>query len=180
MHSRLGKVVRRVGLVFQNPEMQFFEYYVGDEIAYGPRQLKVEEPLRERVRWAMEHLGLDFDTYKDRPLFTLSGGERRKVALASTLALKPDILLLGDDEAAEYIGSQFLDSPATGRYHTYLCDEVVPWVDAHYPTLPRREHRDKGTAAERDRLPGAVPQVPEAGRAPGHCASQQCALERHL
>jgi len=38
-------------------------------------------------------------------------------------------------------GSQFLDSPATGRYHTYLCDEIVPWVDAHYPTLPRREHR---------------------------------------
>lgn len=38
-------------------------------------------------------------------------------------------------------GSQFLDSPGTGRYHTYLCDEVVPWVDAHYPTLPQREHR---------------------------------------
>ncbi len=38
-------------------------------------------------------------------------------------------------------GSQFLDSPATGRYHTYLCDEVVPWVDAHYRTLPQREHR---------------------------------------
>ena len=40
-----------------------------------------------------------------------------------------------------YGGSQFLDSPATGRYHTYLCDEVVPWVDAHYRTLPQREHR---------------------------------------
>ncbi|HEU5229984.1 MAG TPA: alpha/beta hydrolase-fold protein [Ktedonobacteraceae bacterium] len=38
-------------------------------------------------------------------------------------------------------GSQFLDSPATGRYHTYLCDEIVPWVDAHYRTLPSREHR---------------------------------------
>ncbi len=38
-------------------------------------------------------------------------------------------------------GSQFLDSPATGRYHTYLCDEVVPWIDAHYRTLPQREHR---------------------------------------
>ena len=38
-------------------------------------------------------------------------------------------------------GSQFVDSPATGRYHTYLCDEVVPWVDAHYRTLPGREHR---------------------------------------
>jgi len=38
-------------------------------------------------------------------------------------------------------GSQFLDSPATGRYHTYLCDEIVPWVDGHYRTLPQREHR---------------------------------------
>ncbi|MBD0339178.1 MAG: enterochelin esterase [Thermoleophilia bacterium] len=38
-------------------------------------------------------------------------------------------------------GSQFVDSPATGRYHTYLCEEVVPWVDARYPTLAAREHR---------------------------------------
>lgn len=38
-------------------------------------------------------------------------------------------------------GSQFVDSPATGRYHTYLCDEIVPWIDAHYSTLPAREHR---------------------------------------
>jgi S-formylglutathione hydrolase FrmB len=38
-------------------------------------------------------------------------------------------------------GSQFLDSPGTGRYHTYLCDEIVPWVDAHYRTLPERAHR---------------------------------------
>ncbi len=38
-------------------------------------------------------------------------------------------------------GSQLLDSPATGRYHTYLCDEIVPWIDSHYRTLPQREHR---------------------------------------
>jgi putative esterase len=38
-------------------------------------------------------------------------------------------------------GSQFVDSPATGRYHSYLCDEIVPWVDAHYRTLARKEAR---------------------------------------
>ncbi|MDR3572503.1 MAG: energy-coupling factor transporter ATPase [Anaerolineaceae bacterium] len=94
------KAVRRLaGLVFQIPETQLFEQYVGDEIAYGPRLMGVKENLREQVRWAMQLVGLDFEGYKDRLTFTLSGGERRKVALASVLSMKPDILLL-DEPAA--------------------------------------------------------------------------------
>jgi S-formylglutathione hydrolase FrmB len=53
----------------------------------------------------------------------------------------PPCILVWVDCWTSLGGSQFVDSPATGRYHTYLCEEIVPWVDAHYRTLPRREHR---------------------------------------
>lgn len=94
------KALRRyAGLVFQNPEIYFFEQYVGDEIAFGPRLLYGKEGLRERVRNAMELVGLNFDSFKDRLTFQLSGGEKRKVALAATLALQPRVLVLDEPTA---------------------------------------------------------------------------------
>lgn len=92
-------LTRLAALVMQNPEMQFFEQYVGDEIAFGPKQYEQDEPLAQRVRRAMELVGLDFEAFKDRLTHTLSGGEKRKVALASALALHPQILLLDEPTA---------------------------------------------------------------------------------
>jgi hypothetical protein len=53
----------------------------------------------------------------------------------------PPCILVWVDCWTSIGGSQFVDSPATGNYHSYLCDEIVPWVDTHYRTLPQREHR---------------------------------------
>ena len=86
---------RRVGYIFQNAEAQLFSPTVREEIAFGPLQLGLPHAEIERRLCDVVDL-LDIGTLLDRPPFRLSGGEKRKVALASTLVVNPDVLLLDE------------------------------------------------------------------------------------
>jgi energy-coupling factor transport system ATP-binding protein len=95
------KVVRQqVGLVFQYPEHQLFEETVQLDIAFGPKNLGLsQEEISFRVREAAELVGLPFDEVKDRSPFELSGGQRRRVAIAGVLAMRPGMLILDEPTA---------------------------------------------------------------------------------
>jgi len=86
---------RRVGFVFQNSDTQLFCADVFDEIAFGPRQMGMDEPaVARRAEDCMELLGIG--PLRDRPPYHLSGGEKRKVAVACALALNPDVITLDE------------------------------------------------------------------------------------
>lgn len=91
---------RKVGMVFQYPEQQLFEETVYDDIAFGPRNLKLDtDSVEARVRRAMEFVGLDFAAFSRRSPFRLSGGQMRRVAIAGVIALEPAYLILDEPSA---------------------------------------------------------------------------------
>ena len=90
----------KVGMVFQYPEYQLFEETIAKDIAFGPRNFGLsEDEIEERVREAMEFVGLDYDTYADRSPFRLSGGQMRRVAIAGVIAIHPKYLILDEPSA---------------------------------------------------------------------------------
>ena len=90
----------KVGMVFQYPEYQLFEETIAKDIAFGPRNFGLsEQEIEERVREAMDFVGLDYQTYADRSPFRLSGGQMRRVAIAGVIAIHPQYLILDEPSA---------------------------------------------------------------------------------
>jgi cobalt/nickel transport system ATP-binding protein len=108
---------RRVGLVFQNPDVQLFNPTVFDEVAFAPLQLRwPKEQIASRVAEAMELMAIAH--LRNRPPHRLSGGEKKRVALASVLVLDPEVLLLDEPAAA-------LDP----RSQSQIIDLLIGWGD---------------------------------------------------
>ncbi len=98
--ANLKLLRQKVGLVFQYPEHQLFEETVYKDIAFGPKNLGLnKEEIHIRVKEAMEAVGLDFEDLKDRSPFELSGGQKRRVAIAGVIAMKPKVLILDEPTA---------------------------------------------------------------------------------
>nr|WP_300002923.1 energy-coupling factor transporter ATPase [Tissierella sp.] len=114
--TKLKKIRQKVGLVFQYPEYQLFEETIAKDIAFGPKNLGLsEEEINQRVIEAMEIVGLDYESLKDRSPFELSGGQKRRVAIAGVVAMKPKVLVLDEPTAG-------LDPHGRDEILSEICD----------------------------------------------------------
>ncbi len=97
---KLVDIRRKVGLVFQYPEYQLFEETVAKDVAFGPRNIGLsEDKIKTRIKAAIDLVGLDYDEVADVSPFELSGGQKRRVAIAGVIAMQPSVLILDEPTA---------------------------------------------------------------------------------
>ena len=131
----------KVGLVFQYPEYQLFENTVLDDIAFGPKNMGLTEPeARERAYEAAGFTGLD-NSLLDKSPFELSGGEKRRAAIAGVIAMRPEVLIL--------------DEPTAGldpRGRDELIGNIMSYKQAHGATIIMVTHNMEEIARTVDRI----------------------------
>ncbi len=136
----LREIVRQVGIVLQNPSSQLFHLRVEDEVAFGPRNLGLDErEVSQRTDWALRAAGLE--ALREHRPSELSGGQKQCVAIASILAMRPDVLILDEPTAS-------LDVPSTRR----VLGTLKTLREEHGITIVIFEHRLADIARLADRL----------------------------
>ncbi|GLV56553.1 ABC transporter ATP-binding protein [Dictyobacter sp. S3.2.2.5] len=97
---KLASIRSRVGVVFQSPESQIFEETVGKDVSFGPRQRKFSlAESRRLVQESLEAVGLPYEDFRTRYTYALSGGQKRRVAIAGVLALQPEVIIFDEPMA---------------------------------------------------------------------------------
>ncbi len=113
----LKDIRKKIGLVFQYPEYQLFEETIAKDVAYGIKNLGLDEDeIEKRVRDAIALVGMDYDEIAERSPFELSGGQKRRIAIAGVLVMKPQVLILDEPTAG-------LD-PQSKKELLHLIDEI--------------------------------------------------------
>ncbi len=135
----LTDIRKKVGIVFQYPEYQLFEETVEKDIAFGPSNLGLDDAqINNRVKLSMESVGLKYEEFKDKSPFELSGGQKRRVAIAGVIAMNPEVLILdeptagldpkGRDEIFELIKSLHKDKNMTIILSSHSMDDMAKLV----------------------------------------------------
>lgn len=147
----------KVGLVFQYPENQLFEETIAKDIAFGPKNMGLSDgEVDKRVKIAMEKVGLDYETYKDKSPFELSGGQQRRVAVAGILSMNPRVLVLDELTAGlDPIGRDEIFSEIMDLYNndpelsivlvSHSMEDVAEYVDRVIVMNNGEVYSDKST-----------------------------------
>lgn len=151
-----SKIRYKIGLVFQYPEYQLFEETIEKDIAFGPKNMGLDDKeITKRVKDAMKVVGLDYETKKDKSPFEISGGQKRRVAIAGILAMKPEILILdeptagldpkGRDELFSQIRKLYEESNITVVLISHSMEDVAKLVNRIIVMKDGKIHFDKPT-----------------------------------